>query len=579
MTAQTRTAPRMGSAYLDFRQYGDGMAARDRDAFAAARLLFVYPVLGANEFELVEHPVSQRILISVMRSLGAEIHMQVVPLDAEAATVAPEGTPAPDWIVIHPMVGTLDRLKPLLARYRARFPDARVVLQNSDQHQHEKAIGGPRAAEIAAEVLGRLPEIDWILVGFAEHTLAELVAGRATEAAIGRKGSGRAPAALFSFDSLPGPELAASTGRDRTIRVQRGRGCLSPCTFCTEGQINRVLPYEKPWDGLGVDAFVSRIESIAKEGYFFFTITDSSFEDPGRRGIDEMRAFCRAVLDRGLRLSFKIHMRAESVLKLEADDFGLMKAAGIDVIGMGIESANAEELALFRKIASKNESQRAYERIEATGDFCVILGYIMFSATSTPAIVNEKIEFLREIRRGWDFLILTNRLQVFWGTVMHKELVALGLAEDGRPLAGYVPYRFRDDRVAAMDGAITAVKRRRPEFMELNNLMYDAINLEVRMLNPANAHLRAAVGARFDEFRDRMRRREKRLSDLYCDAMRAVSADPSAPFLPDHDGKAELESLRADINALIAPLQASGLSTDTLYLRTWMAVRDKLSVA
>jgi hypothetical protein len=203
----------------------------------------------------------------------------------------------------------------------------------------------------------------------------------------------------------------------------------------------------------------------------------------------------------------------------------------------------------------------------------------MLSATSTPEIVNEKIEFLRDIQRGWDFLILTNRLQVFWGSVMHKELVALGLAEEGRPLAGYVPYRFADERIAALDRSVTTIKRLHPAFMELNNLMYDAINLESRMLNPVNERLCKIAGKRFPDFRERLARRQRRLNDLYCDGMHAINAGADAPFLPDHDSRAEIEGLRADIETLLAPIRVSGLSTNTLYLRTWLAVRDKLSVA
>lgn len=567
------------TSYIDFTGYRENLSDDDRHRLSQTHVLFVYPVLELNEFELVEQPVSQRILIALARELGITAEEAVEPMDAEIRQVAPARERSPDWIVVHPMVGTLHSLGPLLASYREQFPNAAIVLQNSDQHQHEKAIGGPRAAEIAQEVLSEHPMVDWILVGFAEHTMAELFLGRPTEAAINRDGFGSHRSSLFYFESLPEPSKTVSAGRANTVRIQRGRGCLSPCTFCTEGQINRVLADEKAWDGLGVDAFLMRVRKLEQEGHFFITITDSSFEDPGRRGLDEMRAFFGAVVDQGIRLSFKIHMRAESVLKLADDDLALMKRAGLDVIGMGVESVNADELALFRKIATRDQSLEAYNRIEETGDFCVILGYIMLAVTSTPTIIEEKVEFLRDIRRGWDFLILTNRLQVFWGTQMHRDLVAAGLAEDGRPLAGYAPYRFADPKIAKLDQRITEIKRRRPEFMEINNLMYDAINLESRMLNPVNAEILAAVGERYGVYRQRLHDRQDKLSNLYCDGMLAVNEDPDAPFLEDFDGKAALADLRGDIDFLMSPIHANGLSTDKLYLRTWMAVRDKLSVA
>ena len=47
---------------------------------------------------------------------------------------------------------------------------------------------------------------------------------------------------------------------------------------------------------------------------------------------------------------------------------------------------------------------------------------MMFSpVVSIPDIV-EKVHFLRDINRAWDFLNLTNRVFVFWGSVMHRDL-------------------------------------------------------------------------------------------------------------------------------------------------------------
>lgn len=566
-------------SYVDFNEYISGIPAEERARLAGKSVLFVYPVIDANEFELVEQPVAQRILMSVCRSVGCRVMAEVASVNDVGVTFTPRTFEVPDTIVVHPMMNILPRLAEVLGAYKERFPGATVVLQTSDQHQHEKVIGGPRAAEIANHLLMTYLDVDFVLIGFAEHALVSLLAGGPSEAVIDRQGVGSSPLRVFNFASLPEPEPVERLARDRTARIQRSRGCLAPCTFCIEGQSNRTLRGERAWDGLNMDTFVGRIENVAKSGSFFVTITDSSFEDPGRRGLAELLRFADLIVERGIRLSFKIHMRSENMLRLSFDDLDRMKRAGIDVIGCGIESGIQEELDFIRKIASKEVSRDAYIHVESYGKMCIILGYIMLSPISTAAAIQEKTEFLRKINRGWDFLILTNRLLTFWGTQMHRDLVREGLADDGPAEAGYVPYCFKDPAVGRLDRAITDVKRTRPGFMRMNNLMFDAINLESRMFNPVNAEYRSIVGARFDSFRERLANWRCSLTDSYCDGLAALADDPTRPFLPDFREDEACDRLKADIADCLAPLSKLPAPPTTLYLNTWMSVVNKFSVA
>lgn len=566
------------TVYLDFDKYLDQLAAEERGRLSDLAVLFCFPVLDRNESDLPEHPISQRILVSVARQAGCHVESQLAFVDSDQVKFSPNLKKVPSHIVIHPTIGSLEGLVSVVKQYRKAYPRVEIILHNSDQHQHEKMIGGPGGEKIAGHLLDTIDGIDSIILGFAEHSLLSLLLGKPTAAVVRRAGRGIVPARFFNFASLPSPELPAESqaARSRTIRVQRSRGCLSPCTYCIEGQANRWSEKEKPWDGGSIKDFVDELENLQEKGFFFINVIDSSFEDPGRRGISDLLNICRGIVERKLTLSFKIHLRAETVLKFSRSDFDLMKAAGIDVLVIGIESGSQLELDFYKKIATKDVSRKAFKTLEAMqGRFCVILGYIMFSPISTSEILREKTEFLRDIERGWDFLNLTNRLRVYWGTRIHHQLVKEGLSDDTKPTPDYVPFRFREDAVATLDEKFSRLKSERPGFSRLNRLIYDALNLEARMLNPANAAYLDLAGQSFTEFQQKLKERKRYLSDLYADAFLSVIDQPNSEFLPRFDPDEYADALEGDVKNCLSFVDQLEPSPTTLQLQTWLSVFDR----
>lgn len=566
--------------YQDFPAFLDALPADDRALLARSRALFCYPVLGRNEFELAEHPISQRVLMATLRAVGTAVAGEIALMgDGPEILFQPSSEQPPDLVVIHPMIGVLDHLPALVHRYRERFPNAKLVLQTSDQHQHEKLIGGPRSAEVAAVLLAQLPEIDHVINGFAEHGLLSLLLGQPSRLVIGRNGAGEALPSIFLFDSLPDAALPdAAPHQDRSIRVQRARGCPAPCSYCIEGQANRTVVGERSWDAVATERFVERLTDLERRGFFFINVIDSSFEGGGPKGLREMMRFCEAVIDRGLKLSFKIHLRAESVLKLDSNALLRLKQAGVDVIVCGLESGSQIELDFFRKLASKQQSLDAFTALEAEGHFCNILGYMMFSPIASLGMLDEKIEFLRRIGRGWDFLNLTNRVLVFWGTAMHRQLMELGLADERLQL-GYVNYCYRDDGVGRLDHSFNRLKRERPGFPRLNNLIYDALNLSARIRNPANARYRELAGSAFDRFEAALAARRRWLNDVYCDGFQDMIRDPDRPFLRTFDIDGEAERQRQEILDCLSFVDRLPERPTTLYLKTWLSAVNRFGTS
>ena len=257
------------TSYLDFTAFAQAIDPADQALLANRHLLFCYPVRSSNEFEMADYPVSQGLLMAVCEKVGCRVSVEMA-LIGDTGVVLPEQTDQEfSHIIIHPMISIIDQLPDIAAAYGSRYPEARIVLQNSDQHQHEKLIGGPASREIARQLLKQISQVDWVIRGFSEHPLISLLLDRPTHAVTGRHGEGDHGIAFFALESLPPhrePEAAA--GQGGSIRVQRSRGCLSGCTYCIEGQANKSLDSERSWDGVAIEDFVERLQRLGEKGFF-----------------------------------------------------------------------------------------------------------------------------------------------------------------------------------------------------------------------------------------------------------------------------------------------------------------------
>ena len=263
-------------------------------------------------------------------------------------------------------------------------------------------------------------------------------------------------------------------------------------------------------------------------GVVFFNSIDSSFEDAGAAGMERMRRFCEEIDARGIRASFKIHMRAETADKLEDDLLVLLKRTGVDVIGTGVESGVAQELRSYRKISTVDQGRRGVRRL-LQGDFFVILGHMMFSPILELRDLREKAAFLRELHYGWDYLSWSNNVVVHPGTAYHDYLRQEGLELPHDALAPRIPYRYRDERVRVVAEMMGGLKAGFPETMQLHQLLYDSLNILARFRNRINEPLwgSAELFARFKaDLLAVLGDVEALYAGVFMDAVAAVEAGP-----------------------------------------------------
>lgn len=561
-------------------------------ALAGLNCLFAWFHHG-EAFSPNAFPLAFGIMASLVRMNGGRASLAAIDPERPEPT-AFQGY---DLIGFFPQAADLPALERACRAAAAANPRAPIVLFNSEQHQHEMLLCSPKAEALGRMLLERLPEASVCLLGEAEYSFVRLCqAVRAgdgletTPAALYRSGGrillSAPPQRPVDFSFLPFPArdgLETRQGPDgvntASVRVQSSRGCTATCLYCAESRAN--LPgggRRKAWIGKPLDLFVAEIRELCdRYGAYYYNINDSSFEDPGAEGLSRMRAFCTAVADQGIVASFKIHLRVETLDRLDDADLDRLKRAGVDVIIMGVESGLASELAFYRKRATVDAMRRGVDRLDHDGRFFPLLGHMMFSPVLRLEDLPAKTAFLRRIRRGWDYLNLSNNLLVHYGTAYHDALRREGLDAAQGAVFPVVPYRYRDPRVQTVAEEISGLRGRIETVMPLQHLLYDACNLLARTGNPANRHLEAAA-ADIAAYRRSVATVQRRLEDAYIGYMDrlvdSVAQDGPRPDIAplDRDVRRLYQALAGEHAGLLSALRAKGLATSRLCLTTWLSV-------
>ena len=547
-----------------------------------------------------DFPIALGYMASLVRMNGGTADIRAHDITAEHA---PSSLAPYQLVCIYPMVASLTDVFALSAEIRQANPNAKICLFNSEQHQHEMLLNSPQASSLAEQMMELAPSIDVILVGESEwafiHLCGELASGqpnlqRVPSCVYREQGTvRRSPTQIKSvdFEFLPFPardfleQGKTSEGYNlRSPRIQSARGCVAPCLYCIESTSNITANGRKvPLLRRRIEDFVDEIEALHRNFHVvFFNVIDSSFEDAGKRGIERMNAFCDEMQKREIQASFKIHLRAETVCKLTDELLAKLKATGVDVVGIGVESGLPDELASYKKIATVDESRRAVLRVEARDRFFCIVGHMMFSPVLELEDLPKKVDFLKEINRCWDYLDMSNNVIIFPGTAYHQAMMERGLVYDYERFSGSVPYRFKDPRVENIASSMGELKGRCPNIIEFNNKIYDAMNIASRFQNSMNRHLQAHPEP-YQQFRERVEQLRQEASAVLStyflelvelarrgwDAKEAESLYArSIPLFYDSVAK----DLNEEIDRLVETYEKAKLSTTRLTLRTWMSI-------
>ncbi|MBF0137149.1 MAG: B12-binding domain-containing radical SAM protein [Magnetococcus sp. DMHC-1] len=419
-------------------------------------------------------------------------------------------------------------VREVAARIKAKRPHALIVL------------GGPFLSSLAEQILARESLFDCMVYGEGEHTLLEIaqqvaadtldlatIAGVVWRNAAGEVRRNPPRPLIADLDTLPFParDSLENVPRDPhdggihgSVRMITSRGCIAQCTFCSVNFYTR-LQKGKVWRGRSPKNVVDELEQLTqKYGARIFNFSDSSFEDPGRKGKQRTRDMCEEIIRRRLPVSIKVYMRGDSMLEPGDDDLlRLWKRAGVDVVIVGLEAGSAQELAYYGKRATIAQNVETMRLLKDIGLFYIIIGFIMFGPNSTMASLRQNIAFLRDLEWTDNPNQISSTLMLIRDSALYQSL-----QEEDRLIESAHPwelprYRFLDPAAERAARHWDGLFGRYPLTLELNHNQMNFENLITRIDNPMNAAIKQAVGGVFNDLRGRYLELKKEFATIQHD--------------------------------------------------------------
>jgi len=371
-------------------------------------------------------------------------------------------------------VGRAAALKPRLVGLTGTYqsiPEACAIARELKRLRPAPHIclGGEHAAYSAAAILNGEPAIDSICHGEGEATIVDLARclheggdlARVPGISFRRRGAvvrndGRPP--IKDLDALPLPardtlEQCSRTGERALIGLLASRGCAYNCHFCNAYDFLRG-GMGTPWRRRSPEDIVDELQDIYDRYYFkgmhrLIHFYDANFIYPTTVGRRWVREIAEGILARGMRLSFAVYMRADSLTDGDEELIELLTRAGWSSAFVGLEAGSQDMLDKYNKRTSVEQNHWILNTLHRFGVETTTNGFIMFNPYTTLADARANAGFLLDTDQA-TFWNLTGRLQLFPGV----KLIDI-MREDGLLLPDYSHlnvhgYRFADERIALL---------------------------------------------------------------------------------------------------------------------------------
>jgi radical SAM superfamily enzyme YgiQ (UPF0313 family) len=303
------------------------------------------------------------------------------------------------------------------------FPQAIRIIQDAKAHRPGAItmMGGPHVSFDVNATLARYPELDLIVIGEGEATLAELIPvihdrdAWKSIAGIAYRENGRALTTaarplIADLDTLPLPArhllpISRYLALGFPVSIITSRGCPNKCIFC----LGRRMVGHKP-RFRSPKQVVDEIEQILAYGFTWINIADDLFTASKKR----VQALCDEITRRGVKFIWSAFARVNTV---DPEMLANMKAAGCDSIGFGVESGNQEILKTANKGITLAQIRQAVAWSKAAG--------LRVHASFIVGLPGESHETLAETQRFAESLDVEygyHLLSPFPGTTLREEI-------------------------------------------------------------------------------------------------------------------------------------------------------------
>jgi hypothetical protein len=305
-------------------------------------------------------------------------------------------------------------------------------------------------------LLQNAPQLDFILAGEFEETLAELLQtfgekySQTALPGVALRDREFVPRKLISdMTRLPVPDDVGANRSYSSLNIAASRGCQGECSFCfihrfygcSRRRVRSIASLDHELE--------TRLARRTIESLYFI---DPSFIGQGEKERERVVAISRLAKERGLTFGFETRVNSidPTLLSTLADN-------GARSIFLGIESGCDAVLQRIGKRVTKQQVIRSVRAVQGSG-IQLTVGFIMFEPDTTLAELAENYAFLEESGLLSDHDLTANLLY-------HNQIVLYGSAawdrfeREGRLLlAPQLPfearYRFRDERVEMVCTAV-----------------------------------------------------------------------------------------------------------------------------
>jgi len=203
--------------------------------------------------------------------------------------------------------------------------------------------------------------------------------------------------------------------------LSSSRGCVKNCSFCISRN------FWGKWRGRCIKSIIDEIVYIIDNfGIVNFFITDNSFEDPS---LDRTFSILEEIRKRDLNIVLRVFMRPETMLKINENQFNLLRSSGIYNIYLGVESGNEKDLILYNKPHTLEQNNSAINILKKEKIGCQNFGFINLNPYSDYNTLFNNANFLNQ-NSCFTIKKFMSIYKNFKGTSIYNRIQEDGLLKD-----------------------------------------------------------------------------------------------------------------------------------------------------